>query len=157
MKIVRLTQDEELAAWYHAIARYHAGDVRTPEGNQHPLIGEAQGVFGEFAVAKYFGVDPDTTVYPDRDGPEADLVVDGTTIGIKATPCWVKPHLIVQPYDTNNDRYVLVSVNTLTGHCGIRGWIFGYDLRSYPKKPFKPGSRPSRNAPEEDLTPIEDW
>jgi hypothetical protein len=155
--IVQLTAQERLDARWHAYQRFNAGDVRPPEGGQHPLIGEIQGVYAEFAVAKYFGVTPDTEIYPFRDGPEADVTADGVTIGVKGTPYWKQPHLIVRPYDTNNDRYVLVSVDTVTGRCGLRGWITGNRLASYPPRPFLEGSRPSRIVPETDLTSIEAW
>lgn len=157
MTIVQLTEKELLAARFHAHQRFNAGDVREPEGSQHPLEGEIQGVVAEFVVAKYFGVEPDTRIYPFRDGPDADVTADGVTIGVKGTPYWTRPHLIVRPYDTNNDRYVLVSVNIETGRCGIRGWITGNALVQYPPRPFLEGSRPSRIVPETDLTSIEAW
>src|SRR5215213_10061903 len=133
--------------------RMEAGANAEPQGEMTHYEKEMQGLIGEYAAARYFGVKVDRWVYKGRQGPTADLVLpDGSTLGVKATECFYSskggPFLIVPKQDRRTDYYLLVSVDTKDGRYQIQGYTTGEKLYAdYEPEPYKRDAQLSRNMP----------
>lgn len=147
-----LTREDMTLAKQQALDRASAAKVTKAVGakrgtySDHEI--ELTGIIAELALCRYFGVDPDLTVYTKRGDGGADMVTKGgTTANIKATKYFKSPYLLVRDYDDKYDVYILCSVDTRTGKVKVWGYADKDLVLSYKPRSFTRGAIKSRCVP----------
>lgn len=162
--LISLTTDERSRCAQIGADRMRGGNHRPPADGNDPLRVEIIGTMAEWAVCRHYGLDPNEWVkaYDHRTGPIPDLMHRGFRVSVKGRVRWHTPlDMIVEEHDTENDIYILVSVNPDSGQCALRGWITRDDMLRYPSEGWKwttdrPGAyrdHKRRYIPVEDLRP----
>jgi hypothetical protein len=140
------------------------GPSREPDSGKPSLRVDRVGAMAEVAVCRFYGEDPHTwvTVHLTRPGAVPDLVHKNKRVSVKGRERWVEPlDMIVPQHDTDNDVYMLVSVEFQSGVCGLQGWLYRDELLRYPLQMWQwTGDRPGsvrtalrRYVPVADLHP----
>lgn len=140
------------------------GTSRPLDSGFNALRGDLVGTMAEMAVCLYYGLDYEqfVTVYATRPGAIADLTYEGYAVSVKGRERFDSPDLVVPEKDTNNDIYLLVSVDVEKRYCLLRGWVTRKELLRYEPEGWKwaanrPGaskSKKRRYVPFEALHPI---
>lgn len=109
------------------------------------------GAMGELAASRFYGVPYEPVFEPDGG---FDLVLDGWTANVKATPYVEDPYLrVMDKLNQGCDAYVLVAVNFTSAICQMAGWLPKDELFSKPLRRLRKDLPPCRVATSAELRP----
>lgn len=125
----RLSEEDAKWATEEGLRRMGAAESRKHNIKLTQEEMDIIGVMAELAVARHFNV-PMGPLYKDRTQTDVDLHIDGYKVGVKGTPVFKKPHLLVQNWKGEEDIVISVSVDYKTGVYRIWGYATAAEVEA---------------------------